>query len=311
MKARLANALVSVVIATLAMPAIGQELTSTPLLDFAKEATPITRANAVTNVLATATLLANLKDEHKPVPLYGYEISGLDEKMLSSALFLAAVGKVHVAVVEPSSNAENLYKGKAIKVSLKAEPKQLSEVVKAAFKETAKSEAYIAFTRPLRDKTAVAKFITTPQLWSNPAPSTSASMTGVAMEGTRITRASTATNVLANLKTEDKPVPLYGYEVSKLDEKMLSSALSLAAVGKVHVAVVERSSNMDNLYKSKAIRVTLKAEPKQILNAVKAAFPATENGKLFIAFTRPLRDKTAVAKFITTPHLWSEFKAGP
>ena len=303
MKEWLTKALVPLFIAASAMPATAQEahaqFISRAVIEVDEgKATPVIRATTARNVWAFVTLLADLKkDADKPVPLYGYKLPTLDEQILSKALASAALGKVHVAVMQLGNDKDSRHKAKAIKVSLKANRGQFANEVTAVLPVTTKGTPFVAFSQPLDGKTAVAK------LWSNP------SMTKVAMEATPIISAGAATNVPANPKITYKPIPLYGYKLSKLDERLLSYALALAALGKVHVAITKLGDDKNSLYEAKVLKVPLKAEQKEISEAVMAAFPATAGGIPSIAFTRPLRGNTAVAKFITTPHLWSRFAA--
>ena len=137
----------------------------------------------------------------------------------------------------------------------------------------------------------------------------------VASNSARIDPANVPNNLLAiatlliNPKDRYKPVPLYGYQSLRgLDQEILKKALSAAAEGEAHVAIVELGGNG---YRGRGVRISREAESAAILKDVQTALGAHEQqttNKSMVAFTRPLRDQPLTKKFITTPGLWAEFR---
>lgn len=161
----LPQAFALVLIVSSVTPVIAQEAQPQPepAVEIAQDATPVTRATIATNALAITTLLFNPTDANKPIPLYGYQISDLQESTLSAALDLAARGRVHVALVNESDEDEST-QGRAVRVSANARSVDRVRAIQTA--STSSAPSLIAFTRPLRNREAVARFITTPSLWS-------------------------------------------------------------------------------------------------------------------------------------------------
>ena len=164
MKEWLIGALVLLVTASCASPAISQEgPAQSPVggIEVASQPARVTRATPVTNALAFVTLLINPKDEYKPVPLYGYKISELDTPTLQSALAAAAAGNAHVAIVRPSSDDNSGYTGRAVRISPDARSTSFPSACTVAG-----TNCMIAFTQPLRGQPLQQKFITKADLWA-------------------------------------------------------------------------------------------------------------------------------------------------
>ena len=177
MKEWLIGALILLVIASCASPAISQEgPVQSPVdrgIEVATQRTPITRATPLRNALAFVTLLINPKDDYKPVPLYGYRISGLDNQTLQNALAAAAAGNAHVAIVDQRSDDDSNYTGRAVRIS--PEPGSTSNERPRTTLPASQTNyctvldidnCMIAFTRPLRNQEIQQKFITKADLWA-------------------------------------------------------------------------------------------------------------------------------------------------
>ncbi len=137
--------------------------------------------------------------------------------------------------------------------------------------------------------------------------------------------------VLFNLSKKEGPIPLYSYEISELPVDTTLKALSLAAEGKVHMAIlIFNDPHNKSIGQAWGLRVphdwssdSGEEWKKEEWENFKTELFAEKGNDVDIAFTRPLalndtysdanlKDKLKLArernKFVTSMEPWSEAK---
>ena len=135
-----------------------------------------------------------------------------------------------------------------------------------------------------------------------------------------------AWTTLINPKYPNKPIPLYGYTVSTLKENTILDALSVAAAGDVHIAMLHpravdtkegQSTGKTTIYEGQGVVISGKGNgtydreifAKKWEEFHKEYSHAYTGDEAIIAFTRPLdgkmiEDVPEAKEFVAWPSLW-------
>lgn len=164
------------------------ELTgSAPVIGFAGPPQELDPASVPKKLLWAWTMLINPTNRHKPIPLYGYPMSALNEDVIVDALSVAAAGNVHIARlcerVSPagSETDERIFDGRGLRVASTTDDttrQRRLEEAWTAFQSAmhcadGNHPVIIAFTRPLDIDRAgsvsipdAMEFVAWPGLWN-------------------------------------------------------------------------------------------------------------------------------------------------
>ena len=175
----------------LSAPIVAQDLTpgltsNTPSIDFTGPPEELEPASVPKKLLWAWTMLINPGNRNKPIPLYGYPLSSLDDDMTLGALSAAAAGRVHIArlcsrvsTAEPDTN-ERIYDGQGLQITGSPDDTTQSGSLADAWTTFRRNhnrcddgaEEILAFTRPLDVRRAysanvpeVMEFVAWPGLW--------------------------------------------------------------------------------------------------------------------------------------------------
>ncbi len=151
----------------------------TPGFTLGEKESPVTRATIADKFLWVGISLINRDSRYRPVPLYGYPASSLqDDGILEMILPEIVDNAVRTARVTPSSSGKDEYRGRAILYSgsgnnFQSREEELRDLLDAWRMVTSTgNDDLIAFSRPIRDDVFGGEpppeyeLMTRPELWA-------------------------------------------------------------------------------------------------------------------------------------------------
>lgn len=143
-----------------------------PSVGFSHPYSDVHPATVTDRLLWTGISLINPQSKKKPVFIYGYELSKLDEETVAELLSEAAASNIKIAILKPSSKGGGTYEGKAVHI-----PNGLPEPDLGALGDNtawrASSGRLVALSRPLHGfsgKAEEREFVAKPGFWPSVAP---------------------------------------------------------------------------------------------------------------------------------------------
>ena len=129
-------------------------------------------ATVTDRFLWTGISLINPQSKKKPVFIYSYELSRLDEQTVAEMLSEAAAGNIKIAILRPSPRGDGTYEGRAVPIP-RGLPEPDPDILGDNTSWRASDGRLVALSRPLHGfsgKVEEREFVAKPGFWPSVAP---------------------------------------------------------------------------------------------------------------------------------------------
>lgn len=147
-----------------------------PSIEFPHPSFSVHPATITDRLVWSGISLINPRSEKKPVFLYSYRLSDLDTPAVREMLSEAMAYNIRIAIIEPSSNGDGTYEGRAALIpdnSLGQDIRAFTDTLPLMVEEPGSDRRFVALSRPLHafsNNVEMQEFVTEPGFWRHVDP---------------------------------------------------------------------------------------------------------------------------------------------